>query len=286
MHFLGKTRCSHGPLFAFFFKHSGIARLLSLLWFPKLIKSEIVWLFSEIRCSHGCFLAFFTQENTLLSCPYLVKICSKNDLFFFLHWFPHFLLITKKMRAFELLSSIAMVLWNRFLPFFHKSKLPALIPFLVKISWKYDFSIFFIAAHYSLLKTEEKIDIFAFFSKILCSDCFFTFFTKPITNYSHALLEGVFVIISTVSSQRKISFSVYNCLVRGYPQISLLSWAFGRPYGWYLQNLKLTKLPQNYWKCENHSALTTNFCFKLGKGWKSQYALGRVLRFSAKKLPW
>ena len=147
----------------------------------------------------------------------------KKRFIFFLHWFPHFLLITKKMRAFELLSSTAMVLWKRFLPFFHKSKLPALIPFLVKISWKYDFSIFFIAAHYSLLKTEEKTDIFAFCSKILCSDCFFTFFTKPMTNYYHALLEGVFVIIYTVSSQRKISFSVYNCLVRGYPQITLLS---------------------------------------------------------------
>ena len=67
----------------FFFRHSGITRLLSLFWFPKLIKSEIVWLFSEIRYSHGRFLAFFTQENTLLSCPYLVKICSKNVLFFF-----------------------------------------------------------------------------------------------------------------------------------------------------------------------------------------------------------
>ena len=71
----------------------------SLYLFPKLIKSEIVWLFSEIRYSHGCFLAFFTQENTLLSCPYLVKICSKNVLFF-LHWFPHFLLKTKKNASF------------------------------------------------------------------------------------------------------------------------------------------------------------------------------------------
>ena len=164
------------------------------------------------------------------------------------------------MRAFELFSSIAMVLWKRFFPFFHKSKLPALIPFLVKISWKYDLSIFFIAAHYSLLKTEKKPRYFCFFSqKYSVLIVFFTFFTKPKTNYSHALLEGVFVIISTVSSQSKISFSIYNCLVRGYPQISLLSWAFGRPYCWYLQNLKLTKLHQNYWKCENHSALTTNF---------------------------
>ena len=173
----GKNSLLSWPFVCFFFRHSGITRLLSLFWFPKLIKSEIVWLFSEIRYSHGCFLAFFTQENTLLSCPYLVKICSKNVLFF-LQWFPHFLLKTKKMRAFELFSSIAMVLWKRFLPFFHKSKLPALIPFFVKISWKYDLSIFFIAAHYSLLKTEKKPDIFVFFSKILCSNCFFYIFHK------------------------------------------------------------------------------------------------------------
>ena len=102
----------------------------------------------------------------------------KKRFIFFLHWSPHFLLKTQKMRAFELFSSIAMVLWKRFLPFFHKSKLPALIPLLVKISWKYDFSIFPIAAHYSLLITEEKPDIFAFSSKILCSGCFFYIFHK------------------------------------------------------------------------------------------------------------
>ena len=149
----------------------------SLYLFPKLIKSEIVWLFFRNTLLSLLFFSIFHPRKH----PSLMPLFGQNMFkkrFIFFTLVSSFLLKTKKMRAFELFSSIAMVLWKRFLPFFHKSKLPALIPFLVKISWKYDLSILFIAAHYSLLKTEKKPDIFVFFSKILCCNCFFYIFHK------------------------------------------------------------------------------------------------------------
>ena len=191
------------------------------------------------------------------------------------------------MRAFELFSSIAMVLWKRFLPFFHKSKLPALIPFLVKISWKYDFSIFFYSCSLFFAQNRRKNRYFCFFLKNALFWLFLLHFSQNLWQTTLMRYLKGFLLLFLQSPRRVKSF--FRSVIAWLGVIlkfTLLSWAFGQPYCWYLQNLKLTKLHQNYWKCENHSALTTNFCFKLGKGWKSQYALGRVLRFSAKKLPW
>ena len=63
-------------------------------------------------------------------------------------------------------------------------------------------------------------------------------------------------------------------------KFTLISWAFEQSYCWRLQNLKMgPKIIENV-KITPLSRPT--FCLKLGKGWKSQYALGRFCDFLLK----
>ena len=110
---------------------------------------------------------------------------------------------------------------------------------------------YFLYAHNILLKNKKKIWNFFLFLKItMYSLLFLDNFQKTKNKLLSCLAWRGFCYCSTVLLQSKIAFSVYYCLVRGYSQIPL-SWAFGQPYWWRLQDLKNTNLPQklpNLWK--------------------------------------
>ena len=67
----------------FFFRHSGITRLLSLFWFPKLIKSEIVWLFFRNTLLSLLFFSIFSPKKTPFSHALIwSKYVKKRFIFF------------------------------------------------------------------------------------------------------------------------------------------------------------------------------------------------------------
>ena len=156
------------------------------------------------------------------------------------------------MRYYELFFYMAMVLWKRF--FTNQNSLPV-CPFLSKYLGNRIFSISFIAAHDFLLKYErnqKQTDLIPY-------------------------LKGFFVLFNSLLSQSQIDFLVYNCMIWG----SLQNYTYLVSF-WAIILLAPPKSENGakiYRKCENHAALTTNFLHELGKGWKSQYALGRFFDF-------
>ena len=113
---------------------------------------------------------------------------------------------------------MAMVLWKRFCHFFIKKNF-FFMPLLVKISWKYDFfDILYLLLSFcsktkkirDFLPSPKKYDVFIVFYNI---------FHKTKNMLLSCPAWRHFFYCSTVISLRKISFSVYNCLVKGYPQI-------------------------------------------------------------------
>ena len=156
--------------------------------------------------------------------------------------------------------------------------------FWVEISWKYFFLIFLwlLMIFFSIM---SKIEIIAFFSTINCFHRFFYIFYKTKKNCSHARLEWVFVTVLQPYRWVKSLFRYIISWLGVILKFTVLSLAFGQPSVGATKIWKWSNCPKIYRKFKNHIPLTTNFRLKLRKGWKSKYARGRFLRFSAKKWP-
>ena len=106
-------------LFLHFLLHFRIGRLLSLLLFLKLIKSENVRLFfSEIHISHGCFFSNFHTKTPFSHALTWSKYDQKPILYFFVRCIPHFFAKNSKNVGFFVLYGNGPM--EAFLPFFHK----------------------------------------------------------------------------------------------------------------------------------------------------------------------
>ena len=198
--------------------------------------------------SHALFWSKYVQTSNFYFLTLLSSFSSKNsigdfDLFSFWQWSCR----------------------NLYCHFFTNKNSLLLYPFWSKylgntIFW------YFLYAHNLLLKNKKKSEIFSFFSKIQCIHCFFwTISKKPKTSCSHALLEGVFVTV--LQSYCRVK-SLFQSIIAWLGVI--LKYLSPEHLGNHTDGAsKIWKIPicsKNYRICENHPALTTNFCLQLGKG--------------------